>query len=233
MLRANAPDNVLTGTYWRTLGDGLGPTDVEGLAKYVVERKTLGVEKVATQKAAYYFDISSFGSRETWFESHPVGYNLAQASLFFPREIGWLKYDPNHTVDYSTKYDRPDLGVGIAYSATGVEATIYVYPGSGNQGTEEKLNREWLKAVNDLTSQNPSALKLGERREKSNFLLQFWITDDTGWKATSLAMSWKNGHFIKVRLTWHRDPTVDEIAMNFLSELHELDVLDPIVRPRN
>ena len=207
--------DMLVGVLWRTLDGGLHISSETGLGVYRIERKVLTPSEVVTETIAYYFDVSA--AQISGLDRFETGAGMPVVSLGenLPSEIGWLHYDPDQSVNYAEQHNRPDLGVGAAYGAIGIKATLYLYPGPRTPIDRDALRRQFEQAASDLESNNPNVTAWLDADVGTGNFLRIWRVGD-GDQATALALTSYRGHFVKVRTTWYRDQVLDPAHQEFI-----------------
>jgi hypothetical protein len=130
-------------------------------------------------------------------------------------------------VDYAKEKDRPDLGVGFAYEAVGIKATVYIYPvPAGMAAGDETLRRAFEQSASEVEAVNQDISAWPDANNTSSFYERAWMMGKDADKATVLGIRIVQGHFVKYRLTWVRDRVLDQAVAQFMGSLNRI-VVDP------
>lgn len=202
------------GVYWRRLSRELLTDDKPGIERLRIESVELTPSEKITQTSAYYFDVSAM-LVSGWEEVHSYE-TFSQCRQLFPFEIGWLHIGPFTNFEIQ----QAGLGVSVAYSAPGIEATLYVYD-SGQRDIPEDLTHpmvqsEFKKADTELKTANAGCLPFPEPPFDGQHLSRSYQTGEDLKKITLLALTTHKHNFVKMRVTWDRDAFIDQVASGWI-----------------
>jgi hypothetical protein len=202
------------GVLWKTSARTLMNHEGAQLEQVKIETKTVSGTEITTQRENYYFDVSTAIFQS---ESLPTAsaFKHPEIELAFPYEIGWLHFD---SLTDNEKL-KNGLGQTIAYGAPGIKATIYVYDkGYGDILKDDNINilkNEFESSISDLMRINPGAKTLSEASNDNGFFQQrFLIGEDI----SIVALMLRKGKFVKLRTTFIKDPLLNDIVNETLSE---------------
>lgn len=208
---------ALSGVLWRSLDEGLKFDPVTQLHSYRFERKQLTDAQIETETISFFFRIEPDlpGELDIGMPNGPV---VSALNVMFPYEIGWLRYDASQEIDYGDERNSPNLGVGFAYGALGVKATVYVYPMEQNSS----LDVEFEQAARGVEALNSDLFAWPDRETAEGIRKRFWREGEEARQVTMLGLTTANGQFIKLRITWHRDQLIDAAAAEFMQAILSL-----------
>jgi hypothetical protein len=162
-------------------------------------------EEVVTETAAYDFqfagDAATIRLRETPGCADPA------SGLAFPFEVGWLHY-----LGTSAAMPTDDLGIGhaAAFGAPGTEVTVYIYPGPQTLDFDAITDEFERCQEAFLLTQPTMGGALNQWGERSSgevrYLYGAYRLVDLG--TSVLILTTRNGHFVKIRVTFSDDETV-------------------------
>lgn len=205
------------GVLWRPVTFGVDADDNQSLYYLRIERFVLSAGKEMRETAKYYFTLPHWRSNEELsLDDLPV-LNFSVSGINLARSLGYLHYDEAQSVNYELTRKTYRLGQGLAFGALGVKATVFLYPAPQGVESKDALKREFEKSSSDVMIANISAEAWPDRNQSEKKLTRFWMLGEEAEQATRLSISLLNGLFIRVRITWVRDHTLDSVAMNFLS----------------
>ena len=211
-------EKLPTGVIWKVT-DGLKYDEVSSLYFLRVKRKILTKQEKITETARFYFDIPKLQEPISDQLKLPYSFEENRIGVKLPFEIGYLQNRPNQTIDYGQKYNRPDLGYGLAFDAIGIKATVYFYP-TKSKISPLALKNEFEKASQDIINVSEQKLTAWPDANIEGVLYRrYWAVDPGSAKATALWLFTYNGQFVKIRMTWNRDETIDELANEFAATL--------------
>lgn len=187
------------------------------------ERKALKEDEIDNQVIRYYFKLSDFyGAMAPRIDRMDFP-SVSFGSVRLPVSIGWLHHNQSKTVDYAKKNDRPDLGMGFAYEALGIKATVFVYPvPAGMEQSEDTLSAAFEQSVSEVETLNDDIKAWPDREPSDGFRERAWMVGEAAERATVLGMGIVGGHFVKYRLTWTRDQELDKAAGLFMGTLKHI-----------
>ena len=204
----------VTGVLWKVINPLTFDPD-SSMAKVKVERTILTQTEKISETVSYYFIPENDFTPVNNDYSLPIGFSSDELGVQIPYEIGSLQYKPYQTVDYAEEHDRPDLGYGFEFSAIGIETTAYIYP-RPSFISDTTLLEEFEKSAGHVLEMSEETLDAWpDQNIDGRLYRRYWAVGDEAKKATALWLfSFKN-QFVKLRLTWQRDPTLDSVAMEF------------------
>lgn len=187
------------------------------------ERKALKEDEIDNQIIRYYFKLSDFYDAMAPRIDRMDFPSVSFGSIRLPISIGWLHHNQAKTVDYAKKNDRPDLGMGFAYEAIGLSATVFVYPvPAGMEQSEDTLAVAFGQSVSEVETLNDNIKALPDREPSDGFRERAWMMGEAAERATVLGMGIVDGYFVKYRLTWTRDHELDQAAGLFMGTLKHI-----------
>ena len=209
------------GVLWRPHPDGwweYHPTDK--VYSFRFERKELTDAEIVNSTIRFYFNISDDYRDNTPALSGSQLPRVRFQDFWLPRVIGWLHYQDEKTVDYAKEHDRPDLGVGLAFGALGIKATIYIYPVPEHfRGDADVLRTEFEQSVDNVEKVTSNIEARPEKSIKHGFFERSWMMGEEAESETALGIAIKKGYFVKYRVTWVRDVELDQAAVEFVNSL--------------
>lgn len=187
------------------------------------ERKALKEDEIDSQIIRYYFKLSYFyGAMAPRIERMDFP-SVSFGSFRLPVSIGWLHHNQAKTVDYAKKNDRPDLGMGFAYEAIGISATVFVYPVPPSMDqSDDALVEAFEQSVSEVETLNDNIKAWPDREPSDGFRERAWMMGEAAERATVLGMGIVGGYFVKYRLTWTRDHELDKAAGLFTGTLKHI-----------
>ena len=118
----------------------------------------------------------------------------------------------------NTLHDRPDLGYGFEFNAIGIEATSNIYP-LPNLITDNTLLDEFGKSAKEVRlSTKERLIPWPDRNIDGRLYRRYWAVGEGAAKGTALWLFRFKEQFAKVGITWERDHTLNEVAMEFLDK---------------
>lgn len=210
---------MVTGVIWKILG-GLEQLDGLGLYSAKVERTILKEDEIVEETASYYFSIPGSSALPAKILFEPEGYYFEQVDLQVPFQISSLQLNNRFILDYEKKHGSSNLGQSVGYSATGIEATVYVYPIS-EPFNENMLKNEFKQAAADVLAIDPERKHIAwpDRHIEGKLYRRYWRIGEEGFRASALWLFRYKDHIVKLRMTWTRDHKIDELASEFPNEL--------------
>lgn len=204
----------VTGALWKVVNPLTFDPDSSTL-ELKVERTILTQTEKISETVSYYFAPTHDYTLINNEYSLPTGFYSNELGMQMPYEIGSLQYKPDQTVDYAKKHGRPDLGYGFEFNAIGIETTAYIYPLPSFM-SDTTLLEEFEKSAGEVIQLSDDKLEAWpDKNIDGRLYRRYWAVGDEAEKATALWLfSFKN-QFVKLRLTWERDPTLDNVAMAF------------------
>ena len=204
----------ITGVLWKVVNPLTFDPDTSML-ELEVERTILTQTEKISETVSYYFTPTNDYKPINNDYSLPTGFYSDELGLRMPYEIGSLQYKPDQTVNYAEKHNRPDLGYGFEFNAIGIETTAYIYP-LPSFISDNTLLEEFEKSAGHVLQMSKEKLVAWpDQNIEGRLYRRYWAVGDEAEKATALWLfSFKN-QFVKLRLTWERDPTLDSVAMEF------------------
>ena len=192
----------------------------ENLYSVRFERKELREDEIDTQIIRFYFRLSDyygpFSPNLELIDFPSVSYG----GIRLPVAIGSLHHIQEKSVYYAKEKDRPDLGVGFAYEAVDIKATVYIYPvPAGLAVSDETLRRAFEQSASEVEAVTPDITAWPDASDTSGFNERAWMMGKDAEKATVLGIGIVQGHFVKYRLTWVRDMVLDQAAAQFMGNL--------------
>lgn len=189
------------------------------------ERKALKEDEIDNQIIRYYFKLSDFyGAMAPRIDRMDFP-SVSFGSIRLPVSIGWLHHHQAKTVDYAKKNDRPDLGMGFAYEAIGISATVFVYPvPAGMEQSEDTLAAAFEQSASEVETLNDNIKAWPDREPSDGFRERAWMMGEAAERATVLGMGIVGGYFVKYRLTWTQDQELDQAAGLFIGSLKRIVV---------
>lgn len=208
------------GMFWKII-EGLTYNKEHNLYFLRVKRIILTEEEKITETTRYYFSVPKLEIPIIDPPQLPISYVDNNSKVKLPFEIGYLQNIPRSFVDYGKEYGRPDQGYSLAFGTTGVKATVYFYP-APSKITPIALKHEFEKASDELISfSKEDLIEWLEDADEGNLHVKYWRVTSDFPKGTTLWLFIHNEQFVKIRMTWDRDPTIDEIGFEFVSALYE------------
>lgn len=208
----------LTGVIWRIVTP-LKYSEEFDLFYVTIKRKVLTEQEIISESVSYYFDAPNYKVEKSFNPNFDFGPELKIDNLKLPFEIASLQYQPEESIDYSLKYGKPSLGIGLAYSALGIEATVYSYPAQ-TEVTDNSLKLEFQRASEDIEAIAKENIKAWpDPPYEQNILKRYWMLGAEAERATALWLLAIEDNFIKIRMTWQRDREIDKLATRFPHEL--------------
>lgn len=212
--------SVVTGMLWKVL-DGLKYDNENDLYFLKVDRIILTQKEKISETATYYFSAPKLQEIIINTLQLPNSFENKNTYLNLPFEIGYLQNNQNKNVDYAQKHNRPDLGYSLAFDAIGIQATVYLYPAL-SELKPNSIRNEFEKAANEVTSISKQKLtEWIDDQDNDQLYVRYWKIETGLPRATSLWLFAHNGQFVKIRMTWDRDPTIDEIVFEFAYSLYQ------------
>ena len=212
-------DTILrpTGFYWRCNEKSHLSAHGSPLEKLNIEVIELTETEKITEIRNFYFDISNSGLNG---ELSPDYCEIApDPSIRMLYEIGWLHF--RGFTNY--EQEKPGLGFSAAYSAPNIEATIYVY--DQNQQTipedltDPLVRTEFENSWKGISTQYPDAQAWEDPPYTGTNLSRYFRLDLEGKEVSAIVFTTSSERFIKLRITWLRDPFIDSIVQNFIQSV--------------
>jgi len=210
------------GVMWKTLS--AEPVEHGGAA--LVKRRVLlfiiGKEQIERRVEAFYFARIHVENPRPATNFHVFQDGIARIGI--PYELGVYHYD-GFT---DNAKDSIWLGYSVAYSTLMSKATLFVYPvrEAGLPGSAA-LEAEMEQARRDacaLSGPGGLARDWGVRKEGDS-LLNFFVPRQDETVVSGIVLALKNGHFVKLRLTFTDEELTREAAQDFVA--HVLALLSP------
>jgi hypothetical protein len=206
------------GFFWRSIGIKLVSESTPQIIQHKIETKDINNDEVVTQIENYYFSRKNLVTTAEQTQSQVVVHEDQNASIRFPYELGWLHFD--EIVDYESR--SPGLGYSLAYNASGIKATVYVYPiPNGVESQSSLLHAELELAQKEIilvhgegAIEHDWPVKKGE-----DYLLYGFMLKQDPESTSMLIISERNGNFIKLRCTFFDEPLMRDISNNFFESL--------------
>ncbi len=182
-----------------------------------IETKEVQPTKVITQTENYYFRRASLPPAQGLLKSGYVVRIDEDVGIEFPYEISWLHFD--EIVDYEQR--APGLGYSLAYSAPGIEATVFVYPSSWTSSGPTSYLDELAKARSEIILvYGENAIEHDwEVQDRQDHALYYFIPSREAPTLSLLLVGVRKGHFVKVRCTFTDEPLLRDVANDFVSDL--------------
>jgi len=207
---------------WRSIAKN--PINHDGmlLEQLKIETKEITDDEIITQRENYYFNIDK-SKTDDGVLPPAIVYIDSESGVIIPYEIGWLHYDG--TIDNEPK--MPGLGKSIGYGAPGMKLTIYVYDKQRvDMPTDienDVVKEEYQIAVSDLVGASPNAIPLYDISKTSEMFYQAFEADDN---ISIVALGVAGGNFLKLRLTYIKEPVLIELANDTLAGFHQVLTLN-------
>ncbi len=201
---------------WTMLADSrIDPQD-KFIHQVKILTKFASKEEIITQRENYYFDLTASAAKHL---ATPIIYSDTASGIRLPYEIRWWHFD--NIIDNEKQH--PGLGQTIAYGGPGMKVTVYVY-GQAGQGIPSDLGstlavQMFDDALSDIAKAHPSAKSVGKAARYAGFLVQQFTSDQ---EMSLLALTAVNGKTVKIRVTYVKDPLLQEIVFESLTELHQI-----------
>lgn len=210
------------GVMWRTLSAETVEHGGAALVKRRVLLFVLGEAEIEQRVEAFYFARMHVPNPQPASNFHVFQDGIAGIGI--PYELGVYHYDG---FTDNTKVSLW-LGYSVAYSTLMSKATLFVYPvrETGHPGGAA-LEAEMEQARRDAFALGgPDALvrDWGVRKEGDS-LLSFFVPRQDETVVSGIVLALKNGHFVKLRLTFTDEQLTREAAQDFVA--HVLALLNP------
>lgn len=187
----------INGRYWRAIERTPVETPTGRVEKLTCEVKYAEGDQLVTEKRSFYFDYAEVdlpdGSPLPPARV-PLGY---PADLGLPWQIGWFHFDGLINNEEMT----PGLGLSVAYSAPKAKMTVYAYDKGKSKSImadpDGSALAEYLQAVSDFESINPSTVVLREQGEMGTRLKMY----ESGNTLSAVLVAPFRDFFFKLRLT--------------------------------
>ncbi|MBO0752766.1 MAG: hypothetical protein J2P53_11675, partial [Bradyrhizobiaceae bacterium] len=204
------------GIFWHTIGEVLLGDAWPGIEQFKIKSVRLTQTQMITRTENFYFDVSAAIAARRW-PSPAVIAHQDISGLMFPFEIGWLHFDgaENH------EPDSPGLGHSLNYKAPGVTCSLRVYDrGRANVPDDvaaSVVQDEFEEAAREIASHRPDFEVMADQPSPGQDCLErYYHVGEAGRQASLLWLTTSRGRFVKARVTWVRDPFIDEVAMSFI-----------------
>jgi hypothetical protein len=141
------------------------------------------------------------------------------SGLIFPFEIGWLHFDNSE----NNESHSPGMGHGLHYKAPGIICSLYVYDrgrtGIPNDVRDDVIRKEFESATSEIATARPNFSAWPDQATRQDCLERFYRIGVAGQEVSLLLLTTSRGPFVKARMTWFREPFIDNAAKNFVDTL--------------
>jgi hypothetical protein len=223
-LKAKSTTETLVGVLWRPDPEQwIEYHPKEQLYSFCFERKALKEDEINSDAIRFFFKLSDHNGAKSQRVDLMEFPSVIFGGIKLPRSIGWLHFNDAKSVDYAKQNDRPDLGMGFAFEALGMKATVYIYPVSaGVVKGEETLLDAFNQSSADVEEANEDLEAWPDNEASLGFMERSWMQGQHAERATVLGITIVRGHFVKYRLTWTRDTELDQAAGLFMVSLKRI-----------
>jgi hypothetical protein len=200
------------GILWKIVNKTIQKQENSWLEKIKIETKQITEKEIITQRENYYFTVNMPAPEKELFPM-AADFKTGATGFSLPFAISWLHF--NQLIN--NEPHAPGLGHTVAYSALGIKATIFIY----NKGLSDfpqsvdspVVRNEFREAVIDIIKAHPESELIGPLEESDTIILQNVVRgDDQGLVAIMI----HQGMFVKLRVTYFRDPLLNELVSEFL-----------------
>lgn len=206
------------GVLWRTLARNPIKHSNIFIEQIEIEIKEITDTEVITTRENYYFNVSKVITNQDHLPE-VIAYSDVGIKLDLPFELGWLHF--KGVTDHES--DSPGAGVGIAYGALGIKATVFVYDNTRADISDDidsiDVQNEFKRAVFDFIEASPTAGTSGELSKNRSFLLQAF---NVGGNFSITGLGVFRGKFIKLRITHVQDALLIDVSNQFIASVEAI-----------
>lgn len=201
------------GVLWKTLSlDRISIQPECSIYRVRLEVVLVTPEEEIKTVESYYFK-ARYNDHENAF----LGMSMAcdpRLPFVVPYELGWIHFDQIRDFEIQEN----GLGLSLAYGAPGVKATLFQYNRAQiDLSAPDVAKSEFLDANDQFLSANPSAVRIADRQSFSEIYLSWYSLNDD---VCVVGVAIVRGYFLKVRITYVRDPVLDRVVGESLSAIN-------------
>ncbi len=212
--RARVSDDLPVGVMWRPRGDIFAFDADLGLFRFSSERKIMTASEVTSEDFDYWFTIPGSSPDYLAGRSQRAALILDHDGFKLPMYLGWL-----HTNESGVVHHGGDLGVGVGFHGLGAKATVYCYPiPSAAAAQVDPAEGEFLQACRGVESVTLHLQAWPDRPPINGVHMRSWRLGPEDEELTILGVTSVKGNFLKFRITWARDHTLDDAGNEFVKD---------------